>query len=512
MIPEPLGHAPADSPVPFIEVRRLTKRFPGTLALSGVDLRVHPGEVIAVIGENGAGKSTLMKILAGVLAADEGDIELDGQAARLASVRQATDMGIALIHQELSLLANLSVAANLFLGREPNRAGWMHKSGMHAESVRLLKRVGLEIDPGRLVSTLPIGQRQLVEVARALATDARLLIMDEPTSSLSEQEVETLFGVIGELKAKGVAVLYVSHRLGEVEAIADRVVVLRDGEVTGRLTGREIVRRKMVQCMVGRDIARSHMRMKREFGEVALKVDRLQYGAGRDRVLSVTIREGEIVGLAGLVGSGRSTLLRTLFGIESHSGGSIWINGQPVRPGSPKSAIAAGMGLVPEDRAAQGLVLNMETRPNISLGALHQHLIWKGWLNRPWERQAARTMTSQLGIRGVRDGKLARLLSGGNQQKVVLGKWLLLAPKVLLLDEPTRGIDLAAKREIYQVVEELAGRGMAIMFASSEMEELLALADRVLVMHQWGLAGELAEDELSEESIMHLATGHKARA
>jgi len=512
VIPEPPGYAPAVSPAPFLEVHRLTKRFPGTLALSGVDLRVHPGEVIAVIGENGAGKSTLMKILAGVLAADEGAIELDGQAAQLASVRQATDLGIALIHQELSLLANLSVAANLFLGREPNKAGWMDKSRMHTDSVRLLEKVGLNIDPGNPVSTLTIGQRQLVEVARALAMDARLLIMDEPTSSLSAQEVDTLFGVIGELKAKDVAVLYVSHRLTEVEAIADRVVVLRDGEVTGRLTGREIVRRKMVRCMVGRDIARTHTRMKRKPGAVVLNVDRLQYGVGRDSSLSFSIRAGEIVGLAGLVGSGRSTLLRTLFGIESRTGGTIWMNGQAVRPGSPQNAIAAGMGLVPEDRAAQGILLNMETRPNISLGALHRHLIWKGWLNRPWERQASRTMISQLGIRGVRDGKLVRLLSGGNQQKVVLGKWLLLAPKVLLLDEPTRGIDLAAKREIYQVIEELAGRGMAIMLASSEMEELLALAERVLVMHQWGMAGELAADELSEESIMHLATGHKARA
>lgn len=503
---------PANSTVPFVEVGQLTKRFPGTLALSGVDLQVSSGEVVAVIGENGAGKSTLMKILAGVLHADQGEIRVDGRVAMLMSVRQATAMGIVLIHQELNLLANLTVAANLFLGHEPHAVGWIDTRKTHAESVRVLRKVGLDIDPGCLVSTLPIGQRQLVEVARALVTDARLLIMDEPTSSLSEQEVETLFNVIGELRAKGVAVLYVSHRLGEIQSIADRVVVLRDGKVTGRLAGSEIARDRMVQCMVGREIAGRHAHAARDIGEEALMVDQLRCGVGQGEAISFSIRAGEIVGLAGLVGSGRSTLLQTLFGIGSRYGGAIRVHGHPVKPGSPRSAIAAGIGLVPEDRATQGLVLAMETRPNISLGALHQHLIWRGLLNRSWERTAAATMTARLGIRGVRDGKSVRLLSGGNQQKVILGKWLLLAPSVLLLDEPTRGIDLAAKQEIYRVIEGLAGRGMAILFASSELEELLALADRVMVMHQWGMAGELAAGELSEESIMHLATGHTAIA
>lgn len=512
MIPEPSGGEPVHSRATLVAVRRLTKRFPGTLALSQVDLRVSPGEVIAVIGENGAGKSTLMKIVAGVLAADDGEVLVDGQPVELTSVRQATAMGIVLIHQELNLLANLSVAANLFLGREPHSGGWIDAKKMHAESAQVLKKVGLDIDPGRLVSTLPIGQRQLVEVARALVADARLLIMDEPTSSLSEQEVETLFGVIRELKAKGVAILYVSHKLNEVEAIADRVMVLRDGEVTGRLTRSEILRDTMVRCMVGRDIARGHEHSTRDLGATALKVDQLKFGSTAGRAASFSIKAGEIVGLAGLVGSGRSTLLRALFGIESRHRGTIVVDGRMVSPGSPRSAIAAGMGLVPEDRAMQGLVLAMETEPNISLGALHRHPKWGGFLDRSWERTVSQATIERLGIRGVHEGKASRLLSGGNQQKVVLGKWLLLAPKVLLLDEPTRGIDLAAKREIYRLIEELAAAGMAILFASSELEEVLSLADRVMVMHQWRIAGELGASELSEESIMHLATGHTAQA
>ena len=512
MIPEPSRGDPAHSSATLVEVRRLTKRFPGTLALSQVDLRVSPGEVIAVIGENGAGKSTLMKIVAGVLAADDGEVLVDGQAAELTSVRQAAASGIVLIHQELNLLANLSVAANLFLGREPHSWGWIDARKMYAESAQVLKKVGLDIDPGRLVSTLPIGQRQLVEVARALVADARLLIMDEPTSSLSKQEVETLFGVIRELKAKGVAILYVSHKLNEVEAIADRVMVLRDGEVTGRLTRSEILRDTMVRCMVGRDIARGHEHSARDLGATALKVDQLKFGSASGHAASFSIKAGEIVGLAGLVGSGRSTLLRALFGIESRYRGTIAVDGRMVIPGSPRSAIAAGMGLVPEDRAMQGLILAMETEPNISLGALHRHPKWGGFLDRPWERSVSQTTVERLGIRGVHEGKASRLLSGGNQQKVVLGKWLLLAPKVLLLDEPTRGIDLAAKREIYRLIEELAAAGMAILFASSEMEEVLSLADRVMVMHQWRIAGELGPSELSEESIMHLATGHTAQA
>ena len=506
------GTVPDHSVVPLLEVRQLTKRFPGTLALDRVDLMVSPGEVIAVVGENGAGKSTLMKTLAGVLPVDSGEVYVDGHPVTLTSVRQATALGIALIHQELNLLANLSVSANLLLGREPHTAGWMAKKPMREASVRVLSRVGLDIDPNRVVSTLPIGQRQLVEVARALVTEARLLIMDEPTSSLSDQEVDTLFDVINELKVKGVAILYVSHRLHEIEAIADRVVVLRDGCVTGRLSGSDIVRGKMVECMVGREIAQGHAHSARPMGEPVLKVSQLQYGADQDTGMSLSIKSGEIVGLAGLVGSGRSTLLRTLFGLESWSKGTIYIDEESIQPGSPQRAIAAGMGFVPEDRATQGLVLAMETKLNISLAALHKHLIGRGLLNRPWERKMSTDLTDRLGIRGVQDEKPVRLLSGGNQQKVVLGKWLLLQPKVLLLDEPTRGIDLAAKQELYRVIEELATGGMAILLASSEMEELLALADRVVVMHQWRMVGEVPQGQLSEASIMHLATGHTGEA
>ena len=510
MISAPHGGEPSPLPDPLVEVRGLTKRFPGTLALNEVDLSVYPGEVTAVIGENGAGKSTLMKTLAGVLAPDGGQIQLEGREVSLTSVRQATSLGIILIHQELNLLANLTVAANIFLGREPNRWGWIDARTTHEGSSSVLSRVGLDVDPARLVSTLSIGQRQLVEVARALAANARLLIMDEPTSSLSDHEVETLFDVIRELKAKGVAVLYVSHRLGEVETIADRVLVLRDGEVTGRLADSEINRDTMVRCMVGRDITRLEGHKTHRSDRAALKVEQVQCGDSSISPVTFAINKGEIVGLAGLVGSGRSTLLRTLFGIESQTSGSVTVGDLEVRPGSARSAVAAGMGLVPEDRALQGLILAMDTRPNVSLGALHRNLVWGRFLNQPWEESASSDMVDRLGIAGVQKDKATRLLSGGNQQKVVLGKWLLLEPKVLLLDEPTRGIDLGAKQEIYQVIKELASNGMAILFASSEMEEILELSDRVMVMHRWQIAGELIRDELSEESIMHLATGNPA--
>ena len=508
MISEPTCEATTPSATPLVEARNITKRFPGTLALSSVDLCVYPGEIVAVIGENGAGKSTLMKILAGVLPVDHGDIVVEGRNVLLTSVRQATALGIVLIHQELSLLSNLTVAANIFLGREPQYGGWIKSRKLYLESKKILQHVGLEIDPDRTVSLLSIGQRQLVEVARALSTDVRLLIMDEPTSSLSEKEADTLFGVIHEMKDRGVSVLYVSHRLGEVEAIADRVVVLRDGVITGRIAGTDIQRDTMVRCMVGRDIAGVFERKAQSPGPPALQVEQLVCGAKHSSPISFTLCKGEIVGLAGLVGSGRSTLLRTLFGIDTPHSGRVVVGNKPVSLGSPRRAIAAGMGLVPEDRGLQGLILAMSTQPNLSLGVLHRHCIPGGLLNRQWERESSKAMITQLSIRGVHGDKATRHLSGGNQQKVVLGKWLLLSPQVLLLDEPTRGIDIGAKQEIYHVIEDLASQGMAILFASSEMEEVLVLSNRVLVMHERRIVGELEHAELSEETIMRLATGH----
>ena len=490
---------------PLLKAERVTKRFPGVIALREVDLTVHAGEVVAVVGENGAGKSTLMKICAGVLGMDEGSLDVDGSPAVFSTARQAAARGIVLIHQELNLLSNLSVSANMFLGREAHRAGWISRRVLTQKTRECTRRVGLKVDPDTPVHTLSIGQRQLLEVARALSAHARLIIMDEPTSSLSKTEAERLFGVIAELKAGGVAILYVSHRLHEVEAIADRVVVLKDGENAAELHGADIRRETMVRCMVGRDIQDYYVHRDHRSGIPVLEVKQLRSPAWPHRTVSLTLRQGEIVGLAGLVGAGRTELLATLFGLHPTMGGEMYINGEKVRVEAPHDAMSAGMALVPEDRAQQGLVLSMMVQHNMTMAVLARNR--RAWVSRQWDGRYCQKMIRRLHIDEQRTTSVVRLLSGGNQQKVVLGKWLLLKPYILLLDEPTRGIDVGAKQEIYRVMEELAAEGMAILFASSEMEEVMGIADRVLVMHQGGITGELSRDQMTEEAIMHLATG-----
>ena len=489
---------------PFLEARGITKRFPGVLALHSVDLDVHAGEVVAVIGENGAGKSTLMKILAGIHQSDAGNVTVDGEPVQFHSPREAADAGIVLIHQELSLLPNLSVGANIFLGREPHRAGWVRQGELAAGAEDVLARIGLGVPVDQPVAALPIGQRQLLEIARALAVRARLIIMDEPTSSLSEHEAERLFAVIEELKASGVAVLYVSHRLKEVEAIADRVVVLMDGKKTAELTGKEIGRPAMVSAMVGRDLDSFYARTERPRGECVLEVEGAVTEAWPGSSISLRLHAGEIVGLAGLVGCGRTALLCALFGIDPLLAGQLRVHGQLADIRSPQDALRAGIALVPEDRAQQGLILAMQVEHNLTLAALSQ----AGAPILPNTKDGGPTgdMMHRLGIDRKRSASAARLLSGGNQQKVVLGKWLLTDPRILLLDEPTRGIDVGAKQEIYRNMEELAESGMAILFASSEMDEVLGIADRVLVMHEGRVSGSLCREELTEEAIMHLAT------
>lgn len=485
----------------------ITKRFPGVLALREVTLSLSQGEVLAVIGENGAGKSTLMNILAGVQAPDAGHIVIDGEEVAISSPRHAMDLGIALIHQELSLLPNLSVGANMFLGREPHAAGVIRGRQIAQDAGAVLARIGLDVSPDTPVSRLSIGHRQLVEIARALSAEARILIMDEPTSSLSPAEAETLFEVITELKTRDVSIVYVSHRLGEVQALADRVVVLRDGETVGELEGDAIKRNAMVHLMVGRDVSYAYRGSPATPGNAVLKAQDLCTPAWPEHPLTLSLRAGEIVGLAGLVGSGRTGLLRVLFGVDPAMSGSIMICNEPVSLLHPRDAIAAGIALVPEDRGHQGLILEMAIRHNLTLSALWREGHFWGWLRKEWEAQVAADQIQDLGIKAPTDTRAVRILSGGNQQKVVIGKWLQIRPRLLLLDEPTRGIDVGAKEEIYRVMETLAQEGMAILFASSELEEILGLSDRVLVMHEGRITGELSGDGLSEEAIMHLATG-----
>ncbi|MCS7045845.1 MAG: sugar ABC transporter ATP-binding protein [Gemmataceae bacterium] len=495
------------SPSPLLRVEALDKSFPGVRALDGVNLTLARGEVLAVIGENGAGKSTLMKILAGVQLPDGGRILLDDRPIRCHSVHEALRLGIVLIHQELNLAENLDVAANISLGREAHVLGFLRSRAMRAEARRALKLVGLDVSPRKRVGDLTIGQRQMVEIAKALATNARILIMDEPTSSLSRHETETLFGVIRNLKAQGVSVIYISHRLGEVRAVADRVVALRDGKNAGELLRGEIDERRMVSLMIGRDASGWYRREPLPAGEPLLEVRDLATQAHRRHRLSFQVRRGEIVGIAGLVGAGRTELLEAIFGVTPPAAGTICVAGRPVRIRHPIDAICAGLALLPEDRKLQGLVLEMSVRQNISLPGLFRTRLAGMFLNFRRERSDAASLISSLRIRTPQATTPVQLLSGGNQQKTVLAKWLNLRPRVLLLDEPTRGVDIGAKEEIYRLLEQAAREGAAILFVSSEMQEVLTLADRVLVMHQGALAGQLTREQLSEEAVMHLATG-----
>lgn len=499
-------HPAADAPL--LEVRKVTKRFPGVTALLRVDLNLGPGEVLALIGENGAGKSTLMKILAGVQEPDSGELLIDGRAVRVDSVQTAQSLGIALIHQELNLSDNLDVGANIFLGREPLRRGLIDRRKIREDSVDLLKRVGLDVSPDTIVNRLPIGQQQLVEIARALSVNARILIMDEPTSSLSQHETERLFEVVKDLRSRGVSVIYISHRLGEVKELADRVTVFRDGENAGELNRDEISHDRMVQLMVGRDISQFYARKPHSPGEVAFEVENIVVPDNPGHRLSFSIRSGEIVGIAGLVGAGRTELLDVLFGIEPAVSGTIRVAGKNVKLESPIDAIDAGLALVPEDRKQHGLVLEMAVRTNIGLAGLKRHRKKGGFLNHAREGADSALMIKKLQIKTPGERQVVQYLSGGNQQKVVLGKWLAMRPKVLLLDEPTRGIDIGAKQEIYGLMEELAEQGVAILFASSEMEEILGMSDRTLVMHEGRITGELKREELSEQAVMQLATGN----
>lgn len=490
---------------PRLEVRGISKSFPGVRALSNVSLRLLPGEVHSVVGENGAGKSTLMKILAGVHAPDLGTLCVDGRAAVFRTVREAMDHGIALIHQELNLADNLEIGANIFLGREPLRRGLIDNTAINAASAELLRRIGLNISPTTLVRSLTTGQQQMVEIAKALSIHARVLIMDEPTSSLSAGESERLFEVIRDLRSQGVSILYISHRLAEVQDLSDRVTVLRDGENAGELVRGEITHDSLVRRMVGREVSRFFVRTPHQPGDVVLDVCDLATGAWPRHRNSFSIRSGEIVGIAGLVGAGRTELLRTLFGVDQPLSGRIRVGGQSVSLLCPTDAISAGIALVPEDRKQQGVVLDFSIRRNISLASIHQHAWW-GWLNGAVERFQSSDMFRRLRVRAPDDSVRTGNLSGGNQQKVVLGKWLALKPRVLLLDEPTRGIDVGAKQEIYQLMDELAGQGLAVLFVSSELEEVIGMSDRVLVMHEGRITGELPRSELTEQSIMHLAT------
>ena len=502
-------------PTPRVQATGVGKRFPGVVALDGVALTLAPGEVLAVVGENGAGKSTLMKVLAGVYQPDAGTVELDGRPVHFDGPREATAAGVVLIHQELNLAENLSVTDNLFLGREPTTGGFLRKLDRRAMAGRaagLLARVGLPPERATArVEQLPPGEKQLVEIARALGTEVRVLIMDEPTSSLTQRETERLYEVIDSLKAAGVSVVYISHRLGEVKRCADRVTVLRDGRNAGELAEADITHDNMVRLMVGRDMTQFYPKVHRTGtgGAAVLTLDAIRYRGGPETSVSLGVRAGEILGMAGLVGAGRTELSEAVFGVRHITGGTLRLDGTPVRIATPADAIAAGIVLVPEDRRLHGLVVPEGVGFNLSLPNLDR-LSSRLGVRRRDEAELHRTWIDRLRVKTPSAAQPVGLLSGGNQQKVVYGKWLARGPKVLILDEPTRGVDVGAKAEIYALIDELAGRGVAVWMITSDMEELLGMADRVVVMHEGHLAGELPRDRLTEEAVMRLATGGSA--
>ncbi len=498
----------------MLDLIGIAKTYPGVVALAAVDLSIRPGEVVGLIGENGAGKSTLMKILGGVVAPSAGMIRLDGQDRPALSVAEALAGGIAFVHQELNLFENLDVAGNILIGREPLQAGPLRlidRRAMHRRVQPILARLGADFGPATPLASLSLAQMQLVEIAKALSLDARLVIMDEPTSSLTVTETERLLKVIGELKASGVGVIFISHRLHEVERCCDRVVVLRDGQVVGSLAGPEIRHDAMIRLMIGRDLRSLYIPPKAPPGPPVLTLHGLRTATFPASPVELALHAGEILGLAGLVGSGRTELARAMFGIDRPLAGEVRLAGQPVTIRSPRDAIDRGLFLVPEDRKRAGLLLDFPIAANISLPALGQHA--GAWLiDGAAEAASAERQRRALGIRAPTVQTEARTLSGGNQQKVVLAKWLAMRPRVLIFDEPTRGIDVGAKGEIYQLMRTLADSGVAIMMISSDMEEVIGVSDRIAVMHEGRISGRLARAQFSEHNVLRLAVGQPLQA
>ncbi len=489
----------------LLEMRSITKRFPGVLALAEVSFDARPSEVHALVGENGAGKSTLMKILAGVYSRDSGEIFFKGEAVNFSMPRQAQLAGIATIYQELNLVPQLSVTENIFLGTELEYGPLLNWAEMHRRSKALLAKLHLEIDPRRLVSSLGVGQQQMVEVAKALHQRADLIIMDEPTASLSRREINDLFAIIQELKAQGVAIVYISHHLEEAFEISDRITVLRDGRLVATRPANELNVNSLIRLMVGRDLSEQFPKEKIERGQEVLRVVGLKQGKVLQDI-SFSAYAGEILGIAGLVGAGRTEMVRAIFGADPVDDGKIYVAGQRVTVNSPREAIRHGIALLTEDRKQQGLVLQFCVRDNITLSVLNRLARGLG-INRKKETALAQHYIDSLAIKASSQEQLAVNLSGGTQQKVVLSKWLATQPRALIFDEPTRGIDVGAKVEIYKMMNQLARQGVAIIMISSELPEILGISDRILVMHGGRIRGELTGAEATEEKIMAYATG-----
>ena len=495
----------------LLELSDIGKTYPGVTALEGVDLAIGNGEVLGLIGENGAGKSTLMKILGGVIAPSQGRIRLDERDHDALTIADSMGGGIAFVHQELNLFDNLDVAANIFIGREPLQGGWLRlvdRPALRAQVQPILDRLGVDFAADTPVAELSLAQMQLVEIAKALSLNARLVIMDEPTSSLTLSETDRLMRVIADLKAAGVSIIFISHRLNEVERCADRVVVLRDGRIVGELPRGRIAHDAMIRLMIGRDLKALYTPPARPPGEVALELRELRTATYPARLVSLSVRAGEILGLAGLVGSGRTELARVIFGIDPPAGGELRLGGAAIEVDSPRAAIDRGIYLIPEDRKRSGLLLDVSIAGNISLPDMAHHST-AGIVQPDSETRNAEKQRDSLNIRTPSVANEVGALSGGNQQKVVLAKWLSMEPRVIIFDEPTRGVDVGAKSEIYSLMRALADRGVAILMISSDMEEVIGVSDRIAVMHEGAIGGFLDRTQFSEHNVLQLAVGNR---
>ncbi|CAN5325729.1 sugar ABC transporter ATP-binding protein [soil metagenome] len=494
----------ADAPV--LEMRHIRKTFPGVVALDDVDFELRRGEVHILLGENGAGKSTLMKILSGAYQKSAGQIILDGAEVEIKNPKHAQTLGISTIYQEFNLIPHLTVGENIFLGREPAQLpGLIDQRAIFQAATRALAGLGLTLDPHQLVKELRVAEQQMVEVAKALSLDARILIMDEPTAALTEHEIGELFATIRRLKDKGVAIVYISHRMEELFEIGDRVTVLRDGRTVGTYEVRGMSKSELIRLMVNRELTELFPKERATRGPEVLRVEGLSTKNGL-KDISFSLHKGEVLGLAGLMGAGRTELARAIFGLDQITSGTIYIKGEPQRIGSPRSAINSGIGFLTEDRKAQGLVLPLSVKENLCLSSVDKFSRW-GIMDTDEEQRAAGRYVKELRIRTPSLDQKVVFLSGGNQQKVVLSKWLCCEAEVFIFDEPTRGVDVGAKAEIYQLMNRLTASGVAIIMISSEMLEVLGMSDRILVMRGGRITGEFSAREATQERVLQCALG-----
>lgn len=493
---------------PMLKMVGVSKSFPGVKALDNVSLMAYGGEVTALMGENGAGKSTLMKILSGVYKKDEGKIFIEGREVEVKGIKSAEEAGITIIHQELSVLNNLTVSENIFLGNEKHSkfTGRINKKLLDERSKMFLEQIGCDIDPNRLVSTLNVGEKQMIEIAKALTKNARIIIMDEPTTALTDVETENLFKVIENLRKKGIAIIYISHRMEEIFKIYHRVEVLRDGKYAGSAEIKDIDNDKLIAMMVGRTIEDQFPYRDVKKGDLALEVKNLSCKEGV-KGASFTLRKGEILGIAGLMGSGRTELAKTIFGEYKKTSGEISLNGSPININCISDAINSGICYLSEDRKKEGCILGMSVGENMTLCNLKKYENKFKSLDKKEEAKDIEYYIKKINIKTPNKEQFIKNLSGGNQQKVILAKWLMLSPEVLIIDEPTRGIDVGAKKEIYELLNELKASGKAIIMISSDLPEVLGISDRIMVMSEGRISGELNRDEANQESIMKLAVG-----